>query len=72
MKIKTHKLGANAVGTRFAIIPKGGTFSVWKECQNYASHVRGGLATSWRVCASGLSIQDAESMYNKKIAGRAR
>jgi hypothetical protein len=72
MKIKAHKLGKNTVGTRFAVVPKNGAFSVWKECQNYASHVRGGLSTSWRVCASGLSVEAAEAMYNKKIAGRAR
>ena len=72
MKIKVHTLGKNRVGTRFAIVPKGEGFSVWKECANYASHIRGGIALTWRVCASALSIEDAEALYNKKIAGRAK
>jgi hypothetical protein len=34
--------------------------------------LRGGIARSWRYCKLGLSLEDAEALFARKIAGKQR
>lgn len=69
--VKALKIAANQKGKRYALVPVGGAFSVYAECLNYASHVRGGMAKTWRYCERGLTRDDAEALFAKKIGGAA-
>jgi len=44
------------------------TFGVWAECKNYAAHVHGGIAVTWRYVARGLDRAAAEKLLNKRAA----
>ena len=67
--MKALKVGANKAGCRFAIISNGATFAVYRECLNYAGHVRGGIAATWRYCEKDMTQDAAEAMFARKIAG---
>jgi len=65
--------GTNTVGKVYALVrDSDGTFSVWTIAENYAGHVRGGIAKSWRRCANGMTEDDARAMYARKLKGKAR
>lgn len=70
--MKALKIAANQTGKRYAIVAKSGGFWVYAECKNYASHVRGGFAVTWRYCARDLSREEAEKLFDRKVAGKAR
>lgn len=70
--MKAAKIGTNQAGKRFAIVPQSGFFAVYTECQNYAAHIRGGIAKTWRFCEKGLTIEAAEALFARKVAGKAR
>lgn len=71
--MKALKIEANKAGKRYALVPvPGGTFTVYAECKNYASHVRGGIATEWRYCEKGLTREAADALFARKIAGKQR
>jgi len=75
-----HKIAANHAGRRFALIldsritgkPCAGTYGVWSESLNYASHVPGGIVRRWGFCQMGMSLQDAEALFARKLAGKQR
>lgn len=71
--MKAVKIAANKSGIRYAIVADGrGTFGVYKECQNYAAHVRGGIANTWRYVERNLTREAADALFSRKIAGKAR
>lgn len=71
--MKALKIEPNKAGRRYALVPKAdGTFMVFAECHNYAAHVRGGIATSWRVHAQGLPRDAADALFARRVAGKAR
>jgi hypothetical protein len=77
---KVHKIAANQAGRRFALAldsrmtgkPCAGTYGVWSESLNYAGHARGGIARNWGYCQMGMSLEDAEDLFARKIAGKQR
>lgn len=70
---KAIKLGTNKAGCRFAIVAREeGRFSVLRECHNYAAHVRGGIAKTWRAVDTGLSIEAATALYDHKLTGKQK
>jgi len=70
--MKAIKIEANKAGKRYAIVARGDAFGVWAECRNYAAHVRGGIATSWRYCEKDMPREAAEALFARKVAGKAR
>ncbi len=70
--MKALKIATNQAGCRFAIVPHGETFGVWRECHNYAAHMRGGIAKTWRYVEKGLALEAAEALFDRKIAGKQR
>lgn len=45
---------------------EGETFQVWKLCENYCRHVKGGIAKSWRLVAGKLNEADANIIYKRR------
>ena len=70
--MKVTAVGKNKAGKRFAIVPQSGLFAVYAESQNYSSHVPGGIAKTWRYCEKGLSIDAANALFMRKLAGKQR
>ena len=70
--MKALKIEANQSGKRYALAPLRGAFSVWAECKNYAAHVHGGIATSWRYCEKDMTREAAEALFARKVTGKAR
>jgi hypothetical protein len=70
--MKALKIAANKADCRFAIVALDNGFAVYRECLNYASHVRGGIAKTWRYVEKGLTIDDAEILFSRKIAGKQK
>lgn len=65
--------GKNTVGTIFGLAKEeDGTFGVWTLKENYAGHVRGGIAYTWCYCARNLDEQAARAMFAKKLKGKAK
>jgi hypothetical protein len=72
-KMKALKIAANKAGKRYAIVRKDDcTFTVYAECSNYAAHVRGGIEKTWRYVEKSLTLEAAEALFIRKIAGMAR
>ena len=71
--MKALKIETNKAGKRYALVPKAdGTFTVYAECRNYDGKIRGGIATAWRYCQKGLTLEGADQLFARKIAGGAR
>jgi hypothetical protein len=70
--MKALKIEANRVGRRYALVPLGDSFGVYAECRNYDGSVPGGIRASWRYCAKGLNREEAEALFARKVAGKAR
>ena len=45
---------------------KGG-YVVWKLCENYAGHVHGGIAKTWRYVEKDMSFSDAVTLMNRRL-----
>jgi hypothetical protein len=70
--MKALKIAANKAGKRYALVPQNGTFGVYAECSNYAAHVLGGVAKTWRYCEKGMPREAAEALFARKLAGKKR
>lgn len=68
----TLKIAENKAGCRFAIVLKNNEFKLYRECCNYAGHVRGGIAKTWRVVESFMSFEDADCLFQRKILGKQK
>ena len=42
-------------------------YVVFKLCENYAGHVRGGIAKTWRVVKQELSLTEAMAVMEKRV-----
>ena len=77
---KAHKMDSNQAGKRFAIVldsvmnrgPFVGTYGVWTLCSNYDGRAPGGISKRWRYCKLGLTLQEAEELFARKIAGKQK
>lgn len=48
-----------------------GGYYVFKLCENYAGHVRGGIAKTWRYIDRNLSHADAVALMNRRLGYKA-
>jgi hypothetical protein len=71
-EMATIKIESNKAGKRFALVQSGDSFGVYAECHNYASHCKGGFSVTWRYCEKGLTKDDADALFVKKISGKQR
>lgn len=69
--VYTKKAHKSAKGVWFAPgKSEDGSYMVFKLCENYAGHVRGGIAKTWRVSGEGLSLDEAKALMEKKVGRR--
>lgn len=81
--MKAIKTGQSKKGIKFAIVESfkeivtedrrivktdEKQYAVYKLCENYAGHVRGGIASTWRYIEKGLTLSAAETLFNKKVS----
>lgn len=69
MTEKSRKLVSskvNSKGINYCLIsgPKG--FEVWKLCENYNRHAKGGIIKTWRYVERGMTREDAEKLFNRR------
>ena len=72
MAHKAIKTGKDSRGRKLALADLGnGSFNVFVLCSNYAGHVRGGIAHTWRL-KSGLqqmTLEAAEALFARHNRG---
>ena len=78
----------NKAGTWFALVQiKTGNYLVYKYCINSNGKVRGGMSGAWRyvqpvsrmsyaesskMAREGLPLEEAEALFNKRLAGKQK
>lgn len=68
---KAIKIQADKNGKRYAICAhRDGGFAVYVECSNYAGHVRGGIAKTWRLAEKGLDLVAAETLLARRCGAK--
>ena len=70
MKVYSNKAVKNSKGVVFAPgkCDITGKYVIFKLCENYAGHVRGGISKTWRYIAKDLSLDEARALLEKKAA----
>ena len=79
--IDTLAIETGSNGRKYALAHRTDGFSVYVLCENYAGHVRGGIARTWRVACykdkarrgkmvTKLTKEDALAYFNK-LTGKA-
>lgn len=58
----------NKRGVKYALSTDGKTFGVYKLCENYAAHCKGGMSYTWRYIQRGMSRDDAQALFNRRGA----
>jgi hypothetical protein len=70
VEIKTNKNGVQyglfAVHTGLSADADDCTYAVYKLCENYNRHVKGGIAKTWRYVERGLSFEAALALFTKR------
>lgn len=66
--MKAIKIATNKNGIQYALVQDGNTFGVYKLCENYSRHIKGGIAKSWRYVQKGLTIEAATELFVKRGA----
>jgi hypothetical protein len=64
---KTIKTAISKRGIKFALTQKGETFGVYKLCENYAAHCKGGMSQTWRYIEIGMTREAAETLFSRRI-----
>jgi hypothetical protein len=60
---------ANAKGILFALVAyEDGTFGVYKRCENYAAHCKGGISRTWRYVEKDMTQEAAKALYDRRTA----
>ena len=68
MTTKLIQTKTNKRGIQYALGTDGKTFSVWKLCENYAAHRKGGLSQTWRYIEKGMTQDAAAALFNRRGA----
>jgi hypothetical protein len=69
MTRKAIKHGTDGRGRKMALVDNAdGTFTVLVKCANYAGHVRGGIAYTWRVMGDSqrMARDAADALFNRR------
>lgn len=68
MTTKLIQEKTNKRGIKYALGTDGNSFSVWKLCENYASHRKGGMSYTWRYVQKGMTQDAAKALFNRRGA----
>ena len=72
LKRRAIKHGRDAKDQKLALVDnRDGTFTVLVRCANYASHVRGSIAYTWRWAGDSerMPQAEAEAYFNRRNLG---
>lgn len=56
----------NSKGVTYSIQQEGEAFGVWKLCENYCRHTKGGIRRVWRYVERGMTREDAEKLFARR------
>lgn len=65
---KVIQTKTNKRGIKYALGTDGNTFSVWKLCENYAAHCKGGMSYTWRYVQKDMTQDAAQTLFNRRGA----
>lgn len=68
MTNKLIETKVNKRGVKYALSTDGKTFGVFKLCENYAAHCKGGLSFTWRYVQKGMTLEAAQALFNRRGA----
>lgn len=60
------QIKTNSNGIKYALTTDGQTFGVYKLCENYSRHVRGGIAKTWRYVSKNLDRAAADALFARR------
>lgn len=63
---KAIAVKVNKSGIKYALIAEDCGFAVWKLCENYAPHRKGGMSQTWRVVESKMTREAADKLYSRR------
>jgi hypothetical protein len=66
-EVYKSKAAKSAKGVWFAPGKNDHGYIVFKLCENYAGHVRGGIVRSWRAVNQELSLTEAMNVMEKRV-----
>ena len=61
IKVKTNK---NNI--KYALVQNGDNYAVYKLCENYCSHVKGGIAKTWRYVENKMTLENADLLFARR------
>jgi len=68
MTTKLTQTKTNKRGIKYALGTDGNTFSVWKLCENYAAHRKGGMSFTWRYVEKNMTQDAAMVLFTRRGA----
>ena len=73
MKVKFIEKAQNQVGTVYGLAAfPNGKYGVYILKHNYASHVKGGIVSSWCYCLKDVEENVARELFQKKLKGKTK
>jgi hypothetical protein len=61
--MKAINTKTNSKGIQYALVVDNDKYGVYKLCENYARHIKGGIAKSWRYIQKNMSFDDANKLF---------
>lgn len=56
----------NSKGVTYALVKDGEAFGVYKRCENYAPHRKGGMSVSWRYVEKNMTRDAAQKLFDRR------
>ena len=56
----------NSRGIKYCLASFGSEFEVWKLCENYCRHTKGGIRKTWRFVERGMSLDGAQRLFKRR------
>jgi|MudIll2142460700_1097286.scaffolds.fasta_scaffold1483889_1 hypothetical protein len=61
-----QKTNSNGVSYCLCFDGESNTYAVYKLCENYSRHARGGIVKSWRYVEKQMSQENAKKLFNRR------
>lgn len=53
-------------GIKYCLASNSKGFEVWKLCENYCRHTKGGIRKTWRYVEKGMTQEAAEKLFKRR------
>jgi hypothetical protein len=61
--MKAINTKTNSKGIQYALVMDNDKYGVYKLCENYSRHIKGGIAKSWRYVQKNMSFDNANKLF---------